>query len=91
VRSQVEGDDVGYIRMTQFTEQTTDGLKKAIADISAPSAVPPALRAGLNGSFLGIDDLFGGERPLPRAYIAEAERIVATKAAEYGGWLEARR
>ena len=35
VRSQVEGDDVGYIRMTQFTEQTTDGLKKAFADISA--------------------------------------------------------
>ncbi|HVZ50895.1 MAG TPA: S41 family peptidase [Pseudolabrys sp.] len=35
VRSQVEGDDVGYIRMTQFNEQTTDGLKKAIADISA--------------------------------------------------------
>ncbi len=67
------------------------GRLPAIADISAPSAVPPALRAGLNGSFLGIDDLFGGERPLPRAYIAEAERIVATKAAEYGGWLEARR
>jgi len=35
VRSQVEGDDVGYIRMTQFTEQTTDGLKKAFADITA--------------------------------------------------------
>ncbi len=35
VRSHVEGDDVGYIRMTQFTEQTTDGLKKAIADITA--------------------------------------------------------
>ena len=35
VRSQVEGDDVGYIRMTQFSEQTTDGLKKAIADITA--------------------------------------------------------
>jgi len=35
VRSQVEGDDVGYIRMTQFNEQTTDGLKKAIADITA--------------------------------------------------------
>ena len=34
VRSQVEGDDVGYIRMTQFTEQTTDGLKKAISDIT---------------------------------------------------------
>jgi carboxyl-terminal processing protease len=35
VRSQVEGNDVGYIRMTQFNEQTTDGLKKAIADITA--------------------------------------------------------
>ena len=34
VRSNVDGDDVGYIRMTQFTEQTTDGLKKAIADIT---------------------------------------------------------
>jgi carboxyl-terminal processing protease len=35
VRSTVEGDDVGYIRMTQFNEQTTEGLKKAITDISA--------------------------------------------------------
>jgi len=35
VRSQVEGDDVGYIRMTQFNEQTTEGLKKAITDINA--------------------------------------------------------
>jgi carboxyl-terminal processing protease len=35
VRSQVEGDDVGYIRMTQFTEKTTDGLKNAISDITA--------------------------------------------------------
>jgi carboxyl-terminal processing protease len=35
VRSSVEGDDIGYIRMTQFNEQTTEGLKKAITDISA--------------------------------------------------------
>jgi carboxyl-terminal processing protease len=35
VRLQVEGDDVGYIRMTQFNEQTTEGLKKAIAEITA--------------------------------------------------------
>ncbi len=35
VRSKVEGDDVGYIRMTQFNEQTTDGLKKAFKDIKA--------------------------------------------------------
>jgi carboxyl-terminal processing protease len=32
VRSRVEGEDVGYIRITQFNEQTTDNLKKAIAD-----------------------------------------------------------
>ncbi|MFA6267546.1 MAG: S41 family peptidase, partial [Pseudolabrys sp.] len=38
VRSNVEGDDVGYIRMTQFNEQTTDGLKKAISDIKAKIA-----------------------------------------------------
>jgi carboxyl-terminal processing protease len=34
VRSRVE-DDIGYIRITQFNEQTTDGLKKAISDISS--------------------------------------------------------
>ena len=33
VRSRIEGDDVGYIRVTQFNEQTTDGLKKALADM----------------------------------------------------------
>jgi carboxyl-terminal processing protease len=38
VRSRVEGDDVGYIRMTQFTENTTEGLKKAISDISAKTS-----------------------------------------------------
>ena len=30
VRSHAEGEDVGYIRITQFNEQTTDGLKDAI-------------------------------------------------------------
>ena len=29
-----EGDDIGYIRITSFNEQTTDGLKKAIAYLS---------------------------------------------------------
>jgi carboxyl-terminal processing protease len=32
VRSRTE-DDVGYIRVTQFNEQTTDNLKKAITDL----------------------------------------------------------
>ena len=30
VRSKVEDDDIGYIRITQFTEQTEDGLKSAM-------------------------------------------------------------
>ena len=34
VRSHSEGEDVGYIRVTQFNEQTTDGLKKAISDLT---------------------------------------------------------
>jgi carboxyl-terminal processing protease len=34
VRSHAEGEDVGYIRITQFNEQTTDGLKQAINDLN---------------------------------------------------------
>src|SRR3981189_537045 len=37
VRSRLEGDDVGFIRITQFNEQTADGLKKAIADLTTQS------------------------------------------------------
>src|ERR1700693_3533550 len=37
VRSRLEGDDVGFIRVTQFNEQTTDGLKKAITDLTTQS------------------------------------------------------
>jgi carboxyl-terminal processing protease len=33
VRSHPEGADVGYIRVTQFNEQTTDGLKQSISDM----------------------------------------------------------
>jgi carboxyl-terminal processing protease len=39
VRSEVQGGNVGYIRISSFNEQTTDGLKKAIADITAQ--IPP--------------------------------------------------
>ena len=35
VRMRIEGDDIGYIRITQFNEQTSEGLKKAISDITA--------------------------------------------------------
>jgi carboxyl-terminal processing protease len=34
VNYHVDGSDIGYIRISQFNEQTTEGLKKAIADIS---------------------------------------------------------
>jgi len=37
VRGRLEGDDIGFIRVTQFSEQTSDTLKKAIADLSAQS------------------------------------------------------
>jgi glutamyl-tRNA reductase len=59
-----------------------------VADISAPSAVPAGVRARLNGSFLGIDDLYVRTQPVPGAYIDEANRVVATKTGEYVTWLE---
>ena len=59
-----------------------------IADISAPSAVPTAVRARLCGSFLGIDDLYVRTQTVPRGYIAEADRVVAMKTREYVRWLD---
>ena len=55
VRSRVEGEDIGYIRISSFNEQTTDGLKKAIADITA--AVPPEK---LKGYILDLRNNPGG-------------------------------
>jgi carboxyl-terminal processing protease len=37
VRSRMEGDDIGFVRVTQFNEQTTEGLKKAISDLASQS------------------------------------------------------
>ncbi|NWG25118.1 MAG: S41 family peptidase [Pseudorhodoplanes sp.] len=34
VRSRTEGDDVAYIRVSQFNEQTTDNIKKALNDFA---------------------------------------------------------
>jgi carboxyl-terminal processing protease len=44
VRYHTDGGDIGYVRITTFNEQTTDGLKKAIADIA--KQIPPARLAG---------------------------------------------
>src|SRR3989440_6052197 len=39
VRSSNEGGEIGYIRITQFNEQTTEGVKKALTDLAAQ--IPP--------------------------------------------------
>jgi carboxyl-terminal processing protease len=44
VRYHTEGGDIGYVRITTFNEQTTDALKKAIAEISRQ--IPPGKLAG---------------------------------------------
>jgi carboxyl-terminal processing protease len=44
VRYHTEGGDIGYIRITAFSEQTTEGLRKAIRDIS--NEIPPEKLAG---------------------------------------------
>jgi carboxyl-terminal processing protease len=44
VRYHTEGGDIGYIRITTFNEQTTEGLRKAIRDIS--NQIPPEKLAG---------------------------------------------
>jgi len=35
VRASLNGNDVGYVRITQFNEQTTDNMRKAIGDLTA--------------------------------------------------------
>ena len=35
VRSNMNGDDVGYIRISQFNEQTTEGVRRAVNDLAA--------------------------------------------------------
>jgi carboxyl-terminal processing protease len=37
VRARLEGDDVGFIRLTQFNEESAESLKKAIADLTTQS------------------------------------------------------
>jgi glutamyl-tRNA reductase len=71
--------------------QPTQGELPPIADISAPSAVSAAVRAKLNGGYLGIDDLYVRPRSLPSGYIDEADRVVEAKTREYVEWLDGRR
>jgi glutamyl-tRNA reductase len=68
--------------------QPTAGPLPPIADISAPAAVPEAVKARANGDFLGIDDLYVRLPNIPRGYIDEADKVVDSKTREYVGWLE---
>jgi carboxyl-terminal processing protease len=67
VRSHPEGDDIGYIRITQFNNNATDGLKKAIRDIGDKIAADHIkgyildLRnnpGGLLDQAVGVSDVF---------------------------------
>ena len=59
-----------------------------IADISAPTAIPEAVRARANGDFLGIDDLYVRLPAPPRGYIDAALGVVDSKTLEFVAWLE---
>jgi carboxyl-terminal processing protease len=55
VRSHIEGGDIGYIRITQFSEQTYDGLKAAMAKFAAAPG-----DANLKGYILDLRNNPGG-------------------------------
>ena len=71
VSSRTEGDDVGYIRITLFNEQTSDGLKKAISDLTSQLGADKIkgfvvdLRnnpGGLLDQAISVSDAFPGQR-----------------------------
>jgi carboxyl-terminal processing protease len=55
VRQDTVGDDVAHIKLTQFNEQTTEGLKKALADFA--TKIPPEK---LKGYILDLRNNPGG-------------------------------
>ena len=55
VRSHIEGGDIGYIRITQFSEQTYDGLKAAMAKLGSTPG-----DANLKGYILDLRNNPGG-------------------------------
>ncbi len=82
VRSHKEGNDVGYIRITQFNEQTTEAVKKAISNLTKQLGVDKVkgfvldLRnnpGGLLDQAISVSDAFldGGEIVSTRGRNAE--------------------
>lgn len=71
-------------------ERVDEGLPP-VADLSAPPALPAAVRARLSAGHLGIDDLWRPDRPPePSGWTAQAEAAVTEGVAEYLGWLRGR-
>lgn len=62
----------------------------AVADLSAPGALPEPARAALGADHLGIDDLFALREEDP-VYAARATALVERAAGEYMAWLESRK
>lgn len=58
-----------------------------IADISAPQAIPGSIRSRMNGSFLGIDDLYQRGQMVPGSYMRDAEALVERNTARFIAWL----
>ena len=68
VDARVEGDDVGYLRIAQFNDQTADAVKKAIAATEAD--VPPQRLKGY------VIDLRNDPGGLPDAAVAVAQSFL---------------
>ena len=71
-----------------LTASASDADATAHEGRHAQQAVPDEVRRRLNGSFLGIDDLYRRSHPLPGACIQDAELVVVRKTAEHVTWLE---
>ncbi|HKF77220.1 MAG TPA: hypothetical protein VKF59_13845 [Candidatus Dormibacteraeota bacterium] len=66
-----------------------DSRLPPVADLSAPPAVPAAVRLALGPDYLGIDDLWERGRA-DTGWVRKADAVVADGVAEYLGWLEGR-
>jgi carboxyl-terminal processing protease len=76
-RSRVEGDDVGYIRLTGFTEQTFDNLSSAIEKINKD--VGPKLKGYILDLRLNPGGLLNQAISVSDAFLERGE-VVSTRA-----------
>jgi len=63
VRAHVEGDDIGYIRITTFNEQTTEGLKREIGNLTTQIVTTASAGVEVGGSISDSVVLAGGLDP----------------------------